>query len=358
MKHDVNFDRIKNRMAAFFAKDYDERCCMPIMVPKESGFPEALQVKRETTPEAWYLDFDTVLQRARFNVENTIFLGDAFPAFMPYFGTAGHVSYMGETPSYVPNTIWFEGHHVTEPDAALLHFDRAHPLLQKHLALTKQLVDASTGTFFIAMNDNCGAIDALSELRGAENLLIDMMTEPDFIHAAREKILDVWRYTNDQFFNLIYENNQQGSAHAWMQTWTPGRHMQLQCDFSVMISPQHYEAFVLPELEAMTQWLDHANYHLDGQEQIRHLDMILSVAKLDNIQWTPVAGQPNTSHFLPELKRIQQAGKGLILMPDASEVEFLLENLSHKALLIIPKNVTSPAHGEWLLNRAEQLSHA
>ncbi len=357
MRHQPDFDRIKLRMGAFFAKEYDERCCLSISVQRGAD-PVAGPTPR--TPEslkAHYLDFDTVYARAKRNAENTLFLGDAFPAFIPYFGTAGHASYLGEAPTYTPNTIWFQEHNLDEPDAARIHFDPQDPLLQTHLELVERLARAAQGQFMVAMNDNCGGIDALAEMRGAQNLLIDMATEPAFVVQALDRILDVWRFTNKLFFDRIYENNAQGSAHAWMQTWTPGRHMQLQCDLSVMISPAHFEAFVLPELDAMAQWLDHANYHLDGQEQIRHLDMILSVPKIDNIQWTPVTGQPDTSHFIPVLRRIQKAGKGLILLPDASEVECLMENLSHKGLLIIPRNVTTREHGEWLLKRAVALAH-
>ena len=84
---------------------------------------------------------------------------------------------------------------------------------------------------------------------------------------------------------------------------------QVQCDLSVMISPDYYKEFVLPELEASTEWADYVVYHLDGQEQIRHLDYILSVDAIKMIQWTPVAGQPPTTTFIPVLQRIQKAGE-------------------------------------------------
>jgi len=95
-----------------------------------------------------------------------------------------------------------------------------------------------------------------------------------------------------------------------------------------------YEEFVLPELEEFTGWLDYSIYHLDGQEQIKHLDHILSVKNLNAIQWTPVAGQPFTSKFIPVLQRIQAAGKNLILFPQPFEVEELLSNLSSKGLIL------------------------
>lgn len=358
-----NWEETRQRMNAFFAKDYLDRCCIAVSVPKApSGAVRACRKPQEEAAEngGWekfYLDFDIVYEKALRSVENRIFLGEAFPSFMPYFGTAGHAAYFGGRPTYRPDTIWFEEHNLTEPEEENLRFSEDNPLFLKHLDLTKRLSGASRGKFFIAMNDNCGAIDALAELRGSQNLLMDLISETEFVTAARDKILEVWKYTNDKFFDAIYENNDCGSAHSWMNTWTPGRHMQLQCDFSVMISPAHYEKFVLPELEAMTEWLDHANYHLDGQEQIRHLDMILSVKKIDNIQWTAVAGQPPTSAFIDVLQKIQRAGKGLILTPHVSETEFLMKNLSHKGLLLLPYGVGSYDEAQRLLERAKELAH-
>ena len=83
----------------------------------------------------------------------------------------------------------------------------------------------------------------------------------------------------------------------------------LQCDFAYMISPQMFERFVLPDLTACCAALDHGFYHLDGKEQIRHLDMLLSMERLRGIQWIPGAGQPPPEEWLPLLKRIRDGGK-------------------------------------------------
>ena len=62
---------------------------------------------------------------------------------------------------------------------------------------------------------------------------------------------------------------------------------------------------------------------------------MLSLKKLRAIQWTPVAGQPLTSNFIPVLQKIQKAGKNLILFPAHHEVEPLLDNLSSRGLHLV-----------------------
>jgi len=90
-----------------------------------------------------------------------------------------------------------------------------------------------------------------------------------------------------------------GSVLSWMHLWAPKRLAQMQCDLSVMISPEMFNCFAMPELEELCDFLDYPVYHFDGQEQIRHLDSLLSLKKLRAIQWTPVAGQLPTSNFIP-----------------------------------------------------------
>jgi 5-methyltetrahydrofolate--homocysteine methyltransferase len=83
----------------------------------------------------------------------------------------------------------------------------------------------------------------------------------------------------------------------------------LQSDFAYMISPAMFERYVLPDLDACCRELDHAFYHLDGIGQIRHLDLLLSLERLQGIQWIPGDGQPSPEEWLPLLQRIRAADK-------------------------------------------------
>lgn len=58
------------------------------------------------------------------------------------------------------------------------------------------------------------------------------------------------------------------------------------------------------------------------------------------IQWTNVAGQPSPIHYLQELKKIQSAGKGLLIrLNDVNDIEPLLYELSSRGLYL---NLDSP----------------
>lgn len=356
MIHKENWEETKKHLEAFWNKEYYKRCNLAIRVPCAVENAEDLLPLNCQSVEESYTSPDYLYASWKNSSLRNTFLGEGVPVCNLNFGTAGHVEYFGATPHYAPDTIWFSP-VLDAPDASLLQYDLEGKAFKRHKAITRTLTQKAAGEFMVSMPDNCGIIDGLAELRGSENLLIDMLENPEFVHESRQKIIEVWKATQKGFFEILAENNEGGSSHSWMQLWCPKRHAQIQCDFSVMISPAMYEEFVLPEIEECVQFLDNVTYHLDGQEQIRHLDMLLSVKKLDNIQWTPVAGQPRTSAFIKELQKIQAAGKGLVLLPEKDEVPFLMENLSHNGLHLVVNDITDRQEAEDLLRLAEKLAH-
>jgi hypothetical protein len=74
----------------------------------------------------------------------------------------------------------------------------------------------------------------------------------------------------------------------------------LHSDFAYRISPRMFERFVLPDLAACCEQLDHAFYHLE---------LLLSLERLRGIQWIPGDGQPPPEEWLSVLQRIRDAGK-------------------------------------------------
>lgn len=348
-----NWEEAKRHYEAYWEKDYIDRCMLAIGFPRKDAkhvFPP-----RQATFEQWRTDPQLMHEGMMNHGAATEFLCESLPAQGIDFGTAGECQYFGCKPKYGENTIWFDP-VLDRPDASLLQYDDAPFQVLK--GITRELDRLAGHDYLVAMNDNCGIIDALAHLRGTENLLMDMIEEPDFVHEARDKITDAWIRTQTEIFEIVKRSNDGGSCHSWMHLWSPKRHLQLQCDYSCMISPSMFEEFVLPELEATSSAFEHCTYHLDGIEQLRHLDMILSVKGIDNIQWTHVAGQPKTSASIEALRKIQAAGKGLVLIPQPDEVEFLMKNLSHKALQLCVGGIKDREEAEDLVALAKKLAHS
>lgn len=352
-----DWDKTKTRLEAVLENELVDRACIAIPVTTEEDYETITTMSEKLSPEELkmgYTDPDYITEHFRKKMKHTKYMGDALPCVFPNFGTSGFVQYTGAVPNYKPDTIWFEP-FLEEPDASMITFSK--DVYEQHRKMVKRLVELSKDEYFISMPDHCGILDGLAAIRGSEQLLFDLIEEPDFVKTSVSRLIDVQKRAIPGFYEDIYKNNRNGISHAWMHLWSSRSVMQIQCDFSVMISPDNYHEFVVSELERSREWTDVSVYHLDGQEQIRHLDHILSVDQIKMIQWTPVAGQPPTSAFIPVLQRIQKAGKGLVLIPRAREVETLMDQLSSRGLRMIVNDVHSEEDAKALIDMVERKTH-
>ncbi len=324
MLYTDHWDDLKNRMTGYWNREAMDRCCAAIRVKK----PEY----QDFGEYNFYFDAEEADRMWRQRFENHLYIGEALPCLFPYFGTAGIAEYTGCKANRTTRTTWFEP-WLDTPDATPIEY-RCPDAFNKQTDTLAELIALSKGDYLVSVTDNCGVVDALAAIRGTDNLMMDMITDPEFVEEAVRKLLPIYKQTQEELFSLVKENND-GSVLSWMHLWAPQRMAQMQCDLCVMISPEMFDRFVMPELEELTSFLDYPVYHFDGQEQIRHLDSMLSLKNLKAIQWTPVTGQPLTTNFIPVLQKIQKAGKNLILFPRPHEVEKLLDNLSCRGLQLV-----------------------
>ena len=348
MLYQDHWDDVKTRMTGYWEREAMDRCCTAICVKNPDFDPDKYA-------GSFYFDVEHSDKVHRIRFANHHYYGEAIPCMFPYFGTAGIAEYTGCKPFRTPATTWFEPWMTDdEPDASLITY-RCPEAFQKQKDAIARMIELSRGDYAVTVSDNCGIIDALAAIRGTENLLMDMTENPEFVEEALQKLLPIYKQTQEELFHLVKENNE-GSILSWMHLWAPKRLAQMQCDMCVMISPQMFDRFVMPELEELCDFLDYPVYHFDGQEQIRHLDSLLSIKKLRAIQWTQVAGQPLTVDFIPVLQKIQKAGKNLVLNIRPQDVVKILDNLSCRGLMIDVRGVQSDEEAQEIMKLIQKHS--
>ncbi|MBN1264947.1 MAG: hypothetical protein JXA25_05595 [Anaerolineales bacterium] len=262
--------------------------------------PHAIEIPLETTPEQTVKFYDDMISRTRY-------YGDAFPRWYPDFGPGIVAAFLGAEPSVVDHSVWYE------PEAGLSicdlqpRFDPKNPWWQRVLALTETAAAHWKQDVVVGYVDLGGNLDILTSLLNSEELLLGLIQQPDEVLRVTSRITEAWLACFNRLDAVISPAG--AGSTAWAQMWAPGSFYMLQSDFSIMISPQMFEQYVLPDIAACSERMDHAFYHLDGPGAIRHLDMLLSLDSLQGIQWIPGAGAPPPEKWLPELKRIRDAGK-------------------------------------------------
>lgn len=356
MRYKEDWELAKKRLTAYWDREIVDRCCISVKVSDPALKPllekwkphnEQEQIQNRTDP-------DFVIAKNRLVMEHTYYGGEAIPFCPMALGASGHAGYFkGARYKFDETTTWFFP-SLTDMDS--LEFDENSFLFQKTLSLAKALAQDGAGDYFVPMPPHCGNADALANLVGSEELLASMIEEPEAVQRALAKLQLAYERVMREVYHIVRDVNDGGSMIGWMNTWAPGFLAQMQCDLSVMISNPMFREFIMPELRAQSKLLEYPVYHLDGVEQVRHLDDLLSIPELRAIQWTQVAGQKPCTAYIPELKRIQVAGKNLVIIVTPDQIEALLENLSSRGLLLVT-TASSRYEADEMLKRAGKLTH-
>jgi 5-methyltetrahydrofolate--homocysteine methyltransferase len=250
------------------------------------------------------------------------------------------LAYLGCEPNFTPNTTWYEPCLRDWSELPSIKFDPNNRWWQLTKEMMRLSAERAEGRWLVTETGILALIDIICGLLGNEKTLMAMVDQPEAIKVVRDRMMPWARQTYDEFDN-IGRCRQEGSID-WMQIWAPGRVISTQCDMSVMISPEMFRDFVVPELTDIYNHVDYGIYHMDGPEQIRHLDELLKIKKLHLIQWQPGARMNNPSHgdpmnWIDLFKRIQEAGKKVIIACPRERVRPLLNKIAHdRVFLSIP----------------------
>ena len=103
-----------------------------------------------------------------------------------------------------------------------------------------------------------------------------------------------------------------------------------------------FQKFLVPELRQILGMGSHGIYHLDGIEQVRHLDLLLGLPQLELIQFVASTrpGDPNSQDpllFVKEFRRILEAGKKVLVMCPVHQrhnLEPLLNAIPRRGVII------------------------
>jgi hypothetical protein len=347
----------RRRYEAYWNRAVVDRCLFAVTAPRRGRHPAPEQPPADAAGLlAWWTDPAWILRRALARFERTWFGGDAFPQVFLGLGAVTHATYFrGARWHHDHETLW-HAPIVEDWDIAPLAFDPGSVLYARTEAIARNLVDEARGRFFVSGPDGTGDLDALVQLRGTERLLIDLLERPGTIQRELRKVHEAWEGLQRRVFDIIRVNDDGGSTIGWMSAWAPGHAGVTQCDLAPCLSPSLFGTFAVPEMERKLDVLEYPVYHLDGVEQERHLDHILARSRLRVVQWTCVYGQPSPVEVLPVLRRIQAAGKGLLMMVEKRLVEPLLRGLSSRGLFLITEAATED-EGRDLVKLAAKLTH-
>ncbi|MCK4308194.1 hypothetical protein KAW50_08225 [candidate division WOR-3 bacterium] len=285
------------------------------------------------------LNKEKVIEQAEKTIQNTFYGGVAFPYYWPNFGPDGFSAYLGATLNFSSlgssaPVSWADWHRPVlkdYSDLSVLQIKEDNFYWQKTKEFTRYALKHFQGNYLVGITDIHASMDSLAVLRGgAENLCMDLIDNPGRVKEAMRLLWKAWHKVYEESYQIIAKK-QEGTC-SWMGLWSPCKMYPVQNDFTCLISPSMYEKFFLEELVNEINYLDHSIYHLDGVDALKHLDLLLEIPNLNAIQWAPAAG---LERWIPVYKKIQAKKKAIIVYCRPDEVNFVLDNLDSRGLLIV-----------------------
>ena len=363
-----NWEKIKKYYKAWWNCEVLDRVPIWVAAPRDDSQSRetlsgnTIRIRREER-----FDKEKVIGCAEKILQATFFGGVAFPCYWPNFGVDVFSAYMGVniefSPTFLPTFAWgfTWGINVEEPpiswakwnnpilkdysDLSVIQIKDKNIYWQKTKEFISYALERSQGKYFVSTTDFHAGMDSLAVLRGnPQQVCLDLVDNPEGVKKAMKLLGKAWHKVYEETYQIT-AGEQEGTSN-WINLWFPGKGFAVQNDLTCLISPSMYQEFFLEELASEINSLDYSIYHLDGQDALKHLDIILEISRLNAIQWVPGARmmkEEGIARWIPIYRKIQAKKKAIQVDCWPAEVDFVLENLKPEGLLIF---VTCPSEKE------------
>ena len=349
MKYKPNWPEAKERLTAMWEGRPLDRPCISVCAPngKTVAWPSP-----PARPEDRWLDPDWVLQMAHAILESRWWGGEAMPSHLLM---GGWVVSLGGTPHFDNDTIWFDPFPVDFSRPSPFRHNPDDPFVRRYEAVYCAMAQAAgKDDFLVGSAGGLPANDLISMHMGTENFLMALMDHPEWMQTAIEEGGRELLRARRHFRELTSAHEFWYGNAGWMPFWAPQPYASMQSDVSCMLSPEHFDRFVAPELDVYGRHFGAMWYHLDGGDARQHLPRLLSLPYMRVIQYTPTPSEPpNGVEHLPMYRRIQDAGRIVHIQVPKEQVIPLAKALD-PARLMLDTWCDSIAEGEALLKAATQ----
>ena len=363
MIYKEDIERSRERVEAWWGGEIIDRAAIQVMTRKDTAEGAASIQRQNIDTSSWtqeqYGDYftspDKVIPRLEKRLAAIHFGGESFPVMYPV--SIGMVAitanFLGCPIRYVSSsTTWHDPIIHDLNNLPSFDYNPDNELWKAARILLQKAVDRADG-YYVGIPDLNGPTEALSLLRDHQTLAMDFYDSPDYIKPSLAKINQAWfRYWQE----CTKITQKTGGYFYWMGFWSDKPSVDLQSDFSCMISKEHFDEYFLPYIEEQTEMVERTIYHLDGPDAVRHTDALLSLPKLTGIQWIQGAGGGSVLQYIPLLQKIQKAGKLVSAFCEKSELQTLFDELEPEGLHLIVTDCESVDECDRILSKVEAWS--
>jgi len=309
--------------------------------PPSDGRPRP---ERELDPQWYYAEADWTLSAYCWPAET-------MPGLCPFFASNLVIPgvFAGAELDYRPDTTWMK----PIPDLyerPLPAFSRDHPVFGLLDSVLRGYAERFGDRALLSPPALLDGMTTLSAFRKPQQLCMDLVDRPADVKHLAARLNEMYVESHQAFFSTL-----SGLGHAQSITWAgiyaPGKCEMVQCDFGIMLSPAMYEEFCLPQLRRMTEYFDYSCYHLDGTPQMRFLDLLCSLPRLNAIQWNPEPPAAPPLEWLDFYREVRRRKRSLWIACDADTAVELTRQLGPDGLMLSVRGLETVEQVDGLCRR-------
>lgn len=249
------------------------------------------------------------------------YLAETFPVFWPNLGPNWYAACHGSKLEWADTTSW--ARPIVEDyarDMPKIRFDTQSVLYRKLEEMMRYALERCQGRFMVGYTDLHPGIDCAAAWRHSEQFMIDLYDCPAnalaLLDLSEQHFFEVF----DHYDAMLKAENQ--LSVTWMNIPCFGKLHIPSADFASMISPECFERFAMPSLIYECEHFTHNIFHVDGKGVARHIDAILTLPKLNAIQWVQGVGKDRPIlQWVPFIKKVLAAGKSVVVDLLVDELE-------------------------------------
>jgi hypothetical protein len=329
-----DFEKCMKRIYAWFEQEITDR--IPIRFSAHNAeYNEARMLEGrywKNLRDRWW-DTEYQLDLFENQLGNSVYNAETFPVFWPNLGPEVYTAFYGVELIYKEVTSYAVPVIKEWAQIEKLRLDYNNKYLRKIEEMTYAALERCSGKFMVGYTDFHPGLDCAAAFRDAQQLCIDLLLEPDKV----KQLIDVssrdFHNVFDHFDSILKNHNQ--LSVTWMGIPSFGKMHIPGCDLGTLISPEQFEEFVLPVLKNEVKTMTQNIFHLDGTGVAKHLNMILKIPEITAIQWVQGMGKDMPIlQWVPLIKKIQSAGKSVVVDLQVSEIASFMNEVSPKGILL------------------------
>ncbi len=329
-----DFAKAMERVYAWYEQEMIDR--PPIRFTAHNS---EFEIQKKLQDRSWpdlksrWFDVDYQVEYFVHSIKGQEFLAETFPVFWPNLGPEVYSAFYGSELIYQEVTSYSVPLVKEWQDLEKLKLDMHNEYFRTIEKLTRAALEQCPNQFMVGYTDLHAGIDCVAAWRDPQQLCLDVLLEPEQVKEALTIANTEFQLVFDHFDSMIKEQDQLSAT--WMGIPSFGKMHIPSCDVAAMLSQEHFDEFVLPNLKAEVKPMGHNIFHVDGKGVGKNIERILDIPEINAIQWVQGEGVDRPiMQWLPFIKKCQVASKSVVVDLHLDELEEFIGRMDPRGLYL------------------------